>query len=227
MLKFSCCFGLKPSSLTKLQENKNVSKYLTARFQAIFDQQINLETVLLDSPRVKKIIKIHQLYQITGNLEKVGREYGVSRERIRQLLIQGDKLGLFRYRKKSLLAAERLSREKILEDYSGVLRLTRVARMNQISPGLLKKILSEYQISRDELKAIRTEKGKAESVRKYISIVEQIGHHPSSSELQREKEGRYLTTKINRLWGSIRTFRQELGIEKINRKQRTLLLPAV
>ncbi len=51
-----------------------------------------------DSPStVARLRDVHRLYQEKGSLAAVGRTIGLSRERVRQLLVRGAKIGLFVY----------------------------------------------------------------------------------------------------------------------------------
>ncbi|MFQ5949126.1 MAG: hypothetical protein ACE5J1_00365, partial [Nitrospiria bacterium] len=43
-------------------------------------------------------------------------------------------------------------------------------------------------------------------------IVRALGHHPTTTELQKMKKGRYLQAKIRKLWGSFGAFRKTLDI---------------
>ncbi|MFQ5949662.1 MAG: hypothetical protein ACE5J1_03125, partial [Nitrospiria bacterium] len=43
-------------------------------------------------------------------------------------------------------------------------------------------------------------------------IVRALGHHPTTTELQKMKRGRYLQAKIRKLWGSFGAFRKTLDI---------------
>ncbi len=65
---------------------------------------------------VERLLKVYRLYQEMGTLAAVGRTMRLSRERVRQLLVLGDEVGLFQYRSGRLLPP---STEKVLyEHYS-------------------------------------------------------------------------------------------------------------
>lgn len=49
-------------------------------------------------------------------------------------------------------------------------------------------------------------------IEQYNRIKDELGHHPTTTELQREKTSRYLSTRIAQLWGSFSSFREELNI---------------
>jgi hypothetical protein len=52
---------------------------------------------------------------------------------------------------------------------------------------------------------------------RYSNIVDELGHHPSTTEMQKgsRKDWRYTQLAIARLWGSMEKFRQEYGIERL------------
>ena len=74
--------------------------------------------------KIKRYQNIFQLYKEHGTLEKVGREVGRTRERIRQILVRGNRHGLFEYPiKKELISCPFLinyykNREELLNELS-------------------------------------------------------------------------------------------------------------
>jgi hypothetical protein len=55
--------------------------------------------------RLERLLEVHRLYQAHGTLAATAKALGLSRERVRQLLIQGSKVGLFEYRSSTALRA--------------------------------------------------------------------------------------------------------------------------
>jgi AraC-like DNA-binding protein len=162
-------------------------------------------------PMFERLQLIHQLYQELGTLAAVGKKIGVTRERVRQLLEKGTKLGLFEYKP---FDYPYVAKEKILADYKDQLSLGRVSKVNAITSTYLRKLLTAYGITEEKLRSLWIEGQKAKCRRQYNVIQNQLGHHPTTTELQNSKSWRYLSIKITRLWGSIDSFRDELDIPR-------------
>jgi len=221
LMQIAFCFRMNAEPLRKFLENRSPSKYIlkkVEKVQADLCKESALVDLLLKSSRGQKLVSIFRLYQKEGSLEKVGKIMGLSRERIRQLLNKGSKLGLFEYKKLNLQTLPQLSREKIVEDYKKTLRLKEVAKINCISLRQLSKSLQILNIYRSELNAIRFEGRRINCVNQYLLLVREIGGHPSTSEMEETSEGLSLFNKIIRLWGSIKDFREELNIEIATRR---------
>lgn len=212
LLKASITLGVNPSSLRKIIAGKPVSKYWLKKLNNQLNHLKDQNVVFLELPKVKKLLLIYRLYLENGSLEKTGREIGLSRERIRQLLNKGTMLGLFDYKKIKLKTLPDIPKEKILKDYSNLLRLRDVARFNQITCQQLSNLLVLHHINRKTLNSIQIIKRKEKCVEQYFTLVKHFGRHPSTAELQKTYEGHYLSEKITRLWGSIHIFRKKLHI---------------
>lgn len=159
----------------------------------------------------KKLKEAHKLYVEKGSLEAVGKYMGITRERVRQLLVQGTRLGLFEYRPYNYPFAPK---EKILEDFRRGLSQNAVARANDITVNYLHKLLTAYNITEEDLYTVRIEGRKLRCIDQYNCIKSELGHHPTTTELQLSQSWRNLNMKIDRLWGSFEVFREELDIPK-------------
>ncbi|MDC4227510.1 MAG: hypothetical protein MPW15_25605 [Candidatus Manganitrophus sp.] len=100
-----------------------------------------------------------------------------------------------------------LPREKILEDYRRLLTLKGVAQVNQMSLCRLHRLLKVHGITEPELEEIWFKEKKAICIERYNEMVREMGHHPTTTEMQRISSNRYLTAQIRRLWGAIETSR--------------------
>lgn len=58
------------------------------------------------------------------------------------------------------------------------------------------------------------EKTKKKYINKYETLVDKLGRHPSTTELQNSKRGRVLYNAICKYFGSFERFRNEFGIKK-------------
>jgi hypothetical protein len=66
------------------------------------------------------------------------------------------------------------------------------------------------------------EKKKSKYLAKYSQIVDTLGYHPSTTEMNTNKEWRTVWIMIRHYWGSMANFRREQGIEKPNYRRSLL-----
>ncbi|HXN07757.1 MAG TPA: sigma factor-like helix-turn-helix DNA-binding protein [Nitrospiria bacterium] len=214
-MQIAFCFGIRPTPLRKMLENRPVSIYFidkVQKIQAEISCGADLNDFVFKSESGQKLLSVYRLYQQERTLEKVGSLMGLTRERVRQLLNKGTKLGLFKYKKLNVKGLPDISKEKIIEDYKKSLRLRDVAHFNNISIKQLSEILRQNNLTCRELKAIRLEERRMNCIHQYEVFVKKVGRHPSTTQLQRTSGGSSLSNKITRLWGSIHAFRREFNI---------------
>ncbi|MFI5305597.1 MAG: sigma factor-like helix-turn-helix DNA-binding protein, partial [Nitrospiria bacterium] len=212
LLRISIELGVKPNILQRFMAREPLSQHLVVKIFQKLKDWTDSEEIFFLSVKVQRMLFVHQLYEKIGTLAGVGKEMGLSRERIRQLLRKGDELGLFVYQKRPKLDFLTLSKAKIIDDYRNLLQFQLVAKTNGISIHQFNRLTKHYQITRKQLKAIGKEGQQVKSILHYFSIFNKLGYHPSTSNLQKTNEGRYLSFKISKLWGSIHTFRKNLRI---------------
>ena len=150
LLKVSYVIGVSDGSLVKILTGKGLSRYLLKKISRGLRNWDNSDAAIARTPRVRRILSLHRRYQVLGTLAEVGREMGLSRERVRQLLTNGEKLGLFHYRDQSGIKslALRVSREKLLEGYRNLLQLRRVAERNNLSIYQVYRLVRFYRITK-------------------------------------------------------------------------------
>jgi len=206
--------GVTATSLKKILEGRPITRYVAQKvFEGLSAPNIR-EIARRPSTQAEKLKNVYALYQNLGTLEAVGHHLGVTRERVRQLLEQGNKWGLFNYTPRNYPF---VPKEKLIADYKKASNLGAVARLNGVSVNYLQKLLTAYSVTERHLESYRTEARKAECIEGFNRIADEIGHPPTSFELQRARKGRALYNRITRLWGSIRTFRAELSIPRPRR----------
>lgn len=208
LLRVSDRLNVNPSTVQKILEGSPVSRSVKKKIHAAFTQGGSHPAQSRHST-VDRLMEVHRLYEKAKSLRAVGQEMGVSRERVRQLLEKGSEVGLFEYKP---LKSPLIPKQKILRDYKKFLKLNAVARSNGISIAHLSKLIDLYQISEEDLKAARREGGRIKCIHQYYSVVQKLGHHPTTTELQRLKSSRYLSSQIRTLWGSFEAFRKERQI---------------
>jgi len=211
MFDLASKLGVAEGSLRKIYGAKPVTRALAEKVAAALE--VFNTTHLLNKPSsaIERLRKIQYLYEQLGSLEAVGAQVGLTRERVRQLLSKGKKIGLFDYSPREY---PYLSKEKIIEDYKNTQSINRVARLNKISTGYLDKLLTAYSITEQDLADYRLEGKRARCIEQFEGFTKSMGHNPTSTELQRTGNGRALYNRITRFWGSINNFRSELSIPK-------------
>jgi predicted transcriptional regulator len=136
---------------------------------------------------------------------------GVTRERVRQVLVKGTKYGLFNYRGHEYVY---ISKEDLLSALEKDPVPGRAAKILGASSTYLRRLLISYGITAQKLEEFRLNKRKKKAVDEYRTIKEQLGHHPTTTELQYNKKWRPLSARIYKLWGSTDRFREEFDIPK-------------
>jgi hypothetical protein len=129
MFNLASQLGVTPTSLRKIYDGNPVSKFLEKKLAAALRAPNLTNLQNKPSAQIERLQTTYNLYKQVGTLEAVGKQVGVTRERVRQLLVQGDRMGLFKY-----IPYEYpfVSKEKIIEDYMKTLSFSRVARLNNI-----------------------------------------------------------------------------------------------
>ena len=209
MFNLASKLGVTATSLRKIYDGIPVSISLAKKAAAALRTPNLLDLVNKPSDRVERLQAIYNLYKQVGTLEAVGKQVGVTRERVRQLLTQGDRIGLFEYNPREYPF---ISKDKIIEDYKKTLSLSRVARLNNISTSYLHELFTAYSITVQDLADYCAEGRRARCIEQYKNLVDKAGHHLTTTELQSTSEGHALHTRINRNWGTINAFREAFNI---------------
>ena len=155
---------------------------------------------------------VFQLYKEYGTLEKVGREVGLTRERIRQILERGNRYGLFEYPiKKELIFYPFLikyftNKEELLNELSDCSKKDEMLETLNTDIINFNKLLEYFNL---DIRDVQIYSKKKKLKRQYDEYVEKIGHHPTTTEMREDKETRNIWAKITRYWGSMESFRQE------------------
>lgn len=216
--------NIRPSTLMKFLNSKSLSPQTMKKLDSIMKRRNDLVPLGLPSSTLKvnrlsvhrpslleRLHEVYNLYKEKGTLEAVGRQIGVTRERVRQLLVQGSKLGLFEYRPYDYPF---VPKEKILDDFRRCLSKNEVAKANGITTNYLHELLTAYNITPEDLRSLRINGHKLQCIEQYNHIKNKLGHHPTTTELQKVNSWRYHWMKIDRLYGSFNAFREELNIPK-------------
>ncbi len=162
---------------------------------------------------------VKRLYDEYGTLSKVGSLLKLTRERVRQLLNKGEKYKLFTYEltRDRVLgeAVNRISKERLRDLIFTTKNQFDISSILEIDMHLLQRLMKYYNI---DLESYKQDARYKKCISQYSEMVSQIGYHPSTTVMQRNKEWRKIWVKIDRLWGSFDNFRREFGIQKPKHK---------
>lgn len=202
---------VRPSTLRKILDGRLLSEPARRKLERRLIARDPARPTELNPSLRERLLRLHALYRELGTLEAVGRRMGLTRERVRQLLVKGTKLGVFEYRPYDYPIIEK---DKLVTDYARFLSADRAAKANNISAQYLRKLLTAYGVSSKQLRGLRAQARKRHCVAQHRRIAQELGHPPTTTELQDTRAGHSLHMRINRLWGSIDAFREELQIPK-------------
>jgi len=155
---------------------------------------------------------IFRLYKEHGTLEKAGEKVGLTRERIRQILVRGNKHGLFEYPiKKDLISYPFLikyykNKEELLNDLSNCSKKNEMLKTLNTDIVNFNKLLEYFNLN---IRDVQIYSKRKKLKKQYDEYVEKIGHHPRTTEMRKNKKPRNIWVKITRYWGSMANFRQE------------------
>lgn len=169
--------------------------------------------------RLKEIKKVHEKCL---TLQKTGDELGITRERVRQLLKKGEQLGLYAYlnpreRKEKRLRelTKKYNKNILLNVIKDTYGSNKICKKLDLKKHELKYLLNYYDVDCSEYYKLMSMK---KYMREYSQIVENLGHHPSTTEMNRRKDWRSVWAGIDRYWGDMETFRRDYGIGKPKHK---------
>ena len=173
---------------------------------------------LLPAKKKAKLEKIQKIHAKCRTLEKTSKKLNISRERVRQLLEEGAKYGLFKYERSYDSSEDKFNelkvlynRESLVGEIKSLISRSKICSKLNIGEKVLNKLLQHFNVNIREYRRI-AKAGKC--FEGYSVIVDTLGHHPTTTEMNSRAEWRLLWFKILRLWGGIDNFRKELGVEK-------------
>lgn len=162
--------------------------------------------------RILKIKKISEAYKRLGTLEKVGKEFNVTRERVRQILKRAEDLGVIDPVIKHKIPYEekikKICTESLLKDLKELSSLTKVSIKYNLPLRIIKEKIENSGFNIDE---ILIERKKLKTNKEYLELVNILDHHPTTSEMENDDKFRVLYNRILRYWGTMNIFRTEYG----------------
>ncbi|MBU4467311.1 MAG: hypothetical protein KKC39_01010 [Candidatus Omnitrophica bacterium] len=161
--------------------------------------------------KTSRLLEVKRLYDELGTLESVAKKINITRERVRQLLQKGVKNKLFTYKPHTDAEdlSKEISKEQIVKELVLYGNYNNLRANYGLSNSAIYKLLEFYLIDAVYIKRLRRHK---RDLMQYQSIVDFLGHHPTTTELSKKKEWRALWHRIYHRWGCIDNFRKEYGI---------------
>lgn len=179
-----------------------------------FDKRVSNYANLSESQK-QRLIKVKNLYDQCGTLEETAKKLGLTRERVRQLLEKGHKKKLFKYettrKRKFKDLLSKISKENLENDIKNGSKRSEIFGKYNLDEHDYQRLIKHYKIDTQDF---QIEYRYRKYLVEYSKIVDTLGHHPSTTEMQSRRGWRYVNLAITRLWGSFDKFRQEYGIEK-------------
>lgn len=165
--------------------------------------------------QIHRLLTTKNLYDQYGTLEEVGKQLSLTKERVRQLLIKGQEYQLFKYeltREKDFNdLINKVSKEKFIGAIKNNPDKYSICSELNIGARSYFKLSKFYQI---EINDYANDARQKKYLIRYSNIVEALGHHPSTTEMNKRPNWRATWMAIDRIWGSIEKFRRAYGIEK-------------
>jgi len=165
--------------------------------------------------QINKIKNAYNLYYKLGTLQAVAKELNLTRERVRQLLNTGQEYNLFKYittRELNMIKlVKRIDKNQLVDAINKSPKIFDVCSELSVNVSEYHKLVRHHEINAQDY---FYDSRKRKYITKYSKIVDFLGYHPSTTELQRRPEWRYTYNAIVRIWTSIERFRTEFGIDK-------------
>jgi predicted DNA-binding protein YlxM (UPF0122 family) len=164
---------------------------------------------LLSKKKIYFYMRCYRLYKNGLTLEDVGKEVGISKQRVSQILIKGADYELFKYNPHNYTY---IPKQQLMNDIIRLCSLSKVAVDNKVPKVYLKRMLFSYGLNRKKIDKLISTGRKRKIIDKYLKIKDELGHYPTTTELQARPDWRTLGEKIRRTWKTIYDFRNELNI---------------
>lgn len=168
------------------------------------------------NPEYRNRLKdIKRKYTELQSLRAVALHFHISQERVRQLLHDGEDLKLFSYQtreKRRQQIAQTISKEQVLDGIEGESSFKQLAKGLKVTLPELQKLFTQYNITKEIYNQQRLLRRKQFAIDEYLKIVDILGHHPTTTEMNIKPSYRSVWCCIYRLWGNVENFRKEQNI---------------
>lgn len=161
----------------------------------------------VSAEQAAKLKEIHKLYKELKSYQAVGDKLGLSRERVRQLLVKGAAAGLFEHEVTNRLRRKQLENhlpKSVLAQEVSEFSCANIAHRYGVPTKAVIALCEEYGLITQEL---RQERNRKRTLNEYTAMVNYLGYHPSTGDMNRAGY-RALWARISRHWGSFENFRK-------------------
>ncbi len=132
---------MNPSTIKKILDGKPLSYNVQEKLIAAAERQLAADVATGEPSKLPSMVErlkhVHQLYEDLGTLEAAGRVIGVTRERVRQILVKGSRLG-WQYKP---FEYPFVPKEKLIADYRRLLSLGVLPKRMALPQVILKSCL--------------------------------------------------------------------------------------
>lgn len=171
----------------------------------------------LTEGQIKRIMETKNLYDELKTLSKVGKQLGLSRERVRQILERGKRDGIIDYKPSHLKGFDDIANNLKKEDIQKLLLKYGSKRE------LISNLKDKYKINMNHLNALIVlhnidldylilQRRKNRCLSEYNDMVRELGFHPTTTVMSKRPKWRALWSRITSIWGNMDNFRKEFGI---------------
>jgi hypothetical protein len=154
-------------------------------------------------------------YNQYRTLERVAKDYGITRERVRQYFMKGNESGIINYQtfkgKAIQNLKKKISKDKLIDLYKKYGTVRAITENTDLSVYDVNRLVKIYDL---RIMPLRKDFLKKQLIQEYNQIARKFnGDNPSTYDLLFIKDGRNLSARIARAWGTFKRFREEQGIE--------------
>lgn len=193
-----------------LRSFREIINQARGKDQALYEKVVPLNQRIKERQEVA--LEVFNQYLIHGTLDSVGKIRGVTRERIRQILIRGNNENLFIYP----IPEIKISSKEISEAIEATLTRQQAAARLGITTRRLCDLIYIYNINPEAFNISNNYYRRLRTKNWYDNVVVELGHHPSTTELHNTRKYRPNYASVCRLWGNFRNFRMHYGITESN-----------
>ncbi len=196
---------------------------MTDENTTLASELLNQPGIIIRKSREDFIIEMFNKYNDYKTLEKVAKDYGYTRERVRQYFVLGNKLEIINYkpfnRETFHNVKKEITREKLIDLFKKFGTVRCIYENTNLSISHVNRLVKIYNL---KVNPLRKEYLKSKIANEYNEMVKKFGgKNPSTYDLLSIKNGRNLWARIARTWGSFKKFKEEHNIQltsKVRRK---------
>lgn len=168
--------------------------------------------------KLNYIHKVAAIHAQNGSLAETSKIMNISRERVRQILLEGKAKGIIDYTTAGARKENQLKdlitdnpKSMVIDILIKSPNVKFAAKALKLDRKQLNYLIKTYHIKRSDY---YFDKFKTKYLEQYMEIFNKNGYHPSTTELQSTNKTRILYNALCKYWGGINKFRREFGVTK-------------